>query len=53
MRAARMQIAAVVGGGEVEEACRAVVEDVKVDRGAVTRHQAGHRHKLEKVFKKK
>ena len=48
-----MHIAAVVGGGEVEEACRAVVEDVKVDRGAVTRHQAGHRHKLEKVFKKK
>ena len=47
-----MQIAAVIGGGEVEEAGGAVVQDVKVDRGAVTRHQAGHRHKLEKSFER-
>jgi len=47
VRASWVKIAAVVCGGEVEEASGAVVEDVKVDHGTVTRHQAGDRQNLQ------
>lgn len=53
MRATWMKVATVVCSGETEETSRAVVQDVKVDHGTVTRNKSGDRHNLERRFMKK